>query len=76
MVVPSSVTMRPNCTTLDARKLSVSVFIARRYTPTVGVGVSEYTSSATRESTWSATKSLRVRLASTISSIRFWGTSR
>ena len=76
MVIPSSVTMRPNCTTLDARKLSEPVFIVRRYTSTVGVGVPKCTSSATRESTWSATKSLRVRLASTIASIRLWGASR
>ena len=58
-----------------ARKLSEPAFMVRRYTPTTGSFTPEYTSSFTRLSASSATKSLRVRLDSTIVSIRFRGTS-
>ena len=50
---------------LHARRAEVAAARLRgeAVPPTVGASVPECTSSATRESTWSATKSLRVRLA-------------
>lgn len=62
------------CTEL-AGKLPEPVFMVRRYTPTMGASTPEHTSSFTRLRTSSATKSLRVRLDSTIASMRFCGTS-
>ncbi len=58
-----------------ARKLSEFDFIARRYTPTTGLSLPAYTRSHTVCRTSSATKSLRVRMASTMASIRYCGTS-
>ena len=58
-----------------AWKLLEFDFIARRYTPTTSLSLPAYTRSHAICRTPSATKSLWVRLASTMASVRFCGTS-